>query len=269
MTGQTNARTDVRGRCAIAVMAKQSVPGRTKTRLIPHTGPEVAAALNTAFLKDVTTNLHVASELASIDAFMAYAPVGSEAFFRSILPRTVGYADVSLIETVKPTFGACLSHAVETLLGSGYASACVLNSDSPTLPPAYLVTAATALAAEGDRLVLGPSIDGGYYLLGVKSLHRRLFEDIDWSTERVLDQTVERAHELDLPVVELPTWYDVDELPMLQLLAGEVLAGRCFRSFGSRAVGGDHTRALLADLAQDQVWRDLLLDREPPHAEVA
>lgn len=267
MTGLTSAvSTD---RCAIAVMAKQSVPGRTKTRLIPHTGPDTAAALNTAFLQDVTANLSAASQLASIDPYLAFAPLGSEAYFRSILPRCAGHAAVGLIETVKPNFGACLFHAIETLLGSGYASACVLNSDSPTLPPAYLVTAATVLAADGDRVVIGPSIDGGYYLLGVKRAHHRLFEDIAWSTEHVFAQSVERARELDLPVVVLPTWYDVDELPMLQLLAAELLAGRRFRNVGDGLIGGAHTQSLLTALADDKTWRDLLLNREPPRAEVA
>ena len=69
----------------------------------------------------------------------------------------------------------------------------MLNSDSPTLPTALLVETAEVLARPGDRAVLGPSTDGGYYLLGIKQAHRRLFDDIDWSTERVARQTLERA----------------------------------------------------------------------------
>lgn len=248
-------------RCAIAVMAKQSTPGRTKTRLIPHVGADGAAALNTAFLKDVAANLVAAGEMAPIDPFMAFAPAGSEAFFRGILPRCVG-----LVETAKPDFGDCLFHGLETLLGRGYGSVCLLNSDSPTLPPGYLVAAAVALAVEGDRVVIGPAIDGGYYLIGLKAAHRPLFTGIAWSTERVFEQTVRRAAEIGLPVVVLPDWYDVDELPMLELLASEVLTGRRFREAGGR-IGGQYARGALLEIARQTELQ--LPGLTPPRAEVA
>ncbi len=98
----------------------------------------------------------------------------------------------------------------------------MLNSDSPTLPTALLVEAAEALAQPGERAVLGPSSDGGYYLLGIKTAHRRLFEDIAWSTERVAEQTRERAREIKLDVHTLPVWYDVDDVEGLRRLRGEV-----------------------------------------------
>jgi hypothetical protein len=77
----------------------------------------------------------------------------------------------------------------------------------------------------GDRIVLGPATDGGYYLLGMNRLHRRLFEDIDWSTERVKDQTLERANELALETIVLDPWYDVDDAGSLGVLAKETLSG--------------------------------------------
>jgi uncharacterized protein len=98
----------------------------------------------------------------------------------------------------------------------------VLNSDSPTLPTAFLVEAAEALARPGDRAVLGPSSDGGYYLLGLKTSHRRLFEDIAWSTERVAEQTLQRAAEIGLEVYRLPAWYDVDDVGSLRRLQSEL-----------------------------------------------
>jgi glycosyltransferase A (GT-A) superfamily protein (DUF2064 family) len=87
----------------------------------------------------------------------------------------------------------------------------VLNSDSPTLPTALLVETAEVLARPGDRAVLGPSTDGGYYLLGLKYAHARMFEDITWSTEQVAEQTLARARELGLDVHTLPACYDVDD----------------------------------------------------------
>jgi rSAM/selenodomain-associated transferase 1 len=209
--------------CGIAVMAKASVPGRTKTRLVPPLSFEEAAAFNTAFLQDVAANMLAASKRMNISGYMAFGPPESVAFFQTMLPAGIG-----LIECWLPSFGGCLLHAITRLLMSGHDAAVVLNSDSPTLPTSLLVDTARILALPGDRAVIGPSTDGGYYLLGLKTAHRRLFEDIDWSTERVARQTMERAREIGLPVHVLPAWYDVDESEALALLHAELFAGRCF-----------------------------------------
>lgn len=203
--------------CGIAIMAKASAPGRTKTRLVPPLTFDQAASLNTAFLQDIAGNLTAAGRHASIASYAAFAPAGSEDFFRAILPPAVGLIDACL-----PTFGECLLHTIEQLFARGHTAAVVLNSNSPTLPTALLVETAAALAQPGERAVLGPSTDGGYYLLGLKSVHRRLCEDIAWSTERVAAQTLERARELALDVQLLPEWYDVDDLDALRRLHGEV-----------------------------------------------
>lgn len=209
--------------CAVAVMAKASHPGQTKTRLSPPLAPNQAAALNTAFLADISANLELAARDTKLARFMAFGPPQSVAFFEDL----VG-AEVGLLEAWLPTLGDCLLYAVQSLLDLGYGAVCVLNSDSPTLPTAVLVAAVEALRPEGDRIVLGPTTDGGYYLLGVKRAHRRLFEDIAWSTSRVAEQTLQRAAELSLEAVLLPPWYDVDEAATLRLLADETLAGQAF-----------------------------------------
>jgi rSAM/selenodomain-associated transferase 1 len=242
MTGDVPSDTES-AQCAIAVMAKASIPGRAKTRLTPPLTAEEAAGLNTAFLRDIADNLIGASAFAGIAPYMAYAPAGSAAFFREILPARIG-----LLETVAPGFGECLFYAASSLLEAGHDAVCLLNSDSPTLPTAYLTAAATALAAPGDRIVLGPSTDGGYYLLGLKRPHRRLFEDIDWSTERVSAQTLARARELDLAVHQLPSWYDVDDIGGLRVLAGELLHDRRFRVWGTEPTPATWSRRELARL---------------------
>ena len=104
----------------------------------------------------------------------------------------------------------------------------MVNSDSPTLPTSLLVTTAEILSRPGDRVVLGPSTDGGYYLLGVKARHRRLFEDVSWSTERVARQTRDRAAEIGIPVYLLPAWYDVDDVNTLRTLHAELFEGQEF-----------------------------------------
>src|SRR5262245_23272645 len=228
--------------CAMAVMVKASTPGRTKTRLVPPLTHDEAAALNTAFVRDAAENVLAAAALAKVSGFLAYAPAGSESFFRQHVPDRI-----DLIETTGADIGQCLIRAADALLGQGYGSACLLNSDSPTLPVGHLVAAAVALAAPGDRVVLGPSTDGGYYLIGMKRVHRGLFRDIDWSTERVFRQTLVRAAELNLPVVELPTWYDVDDAASLRLIVGELFEQAPFQSAACPSSNASWTRAYLAE----------------------
>jgi uncharacterized protein len=127
-----------------------------------------------------------------------------------------------LIEAWLPNFGDCLHHTIGEILARGHAAAVVLNADSPTLPTALLNETAEALAQPGDRAVLGPSSDGGYYLLGLKAAHRRMFEDIAWSTARVAEQTRARAREIGLDLHELPVWYDVDDIEALRRLHTEL-----------------------------------------------
>jgi uncharacterized protein len=209
--------------CGIAVMAKASIPGRTKTRLVPPLSYDEAAAFNTAFLQDISTNIIAAAGQANIAGYMAFGPPDSVAFFKTILP-----AGICLVEAWLPDFGDCLFGAIAHLLARGHQAAVVLNSDSPTLPTSILVETARILARPGDRAVIGPSVDGGYYLLGLKAAHRHLFDDIDWSTDRVARQTLDRARELELPIHVLPAWYDVDELATLKTLHGELCAGCAF-----------------------------------------
>jgi rSAM/selenodomain-associated transferase 1 len=206
--------------CGIAVMAKASVPGRTKTRLTPPLSPVEAAAFNTAFLKDVSANLAAAGRCAAVHGYMAYGPPGAQQFFVDHLP-----AEIGLIEAWFPNFGDCLFKAIGGLFEVGHDSAVVLNSDSPTLPTSLLVETAEVLARPGDRAVLGPSTDGGYYLLGIKQAYRRLFDDIDWSTEWVARQTLDRANEIGLDVHYLPAWYDVDDSQSLRQLHVELFEG--------------------------------------------
>jgi hypothetical protein len=230
--------------CGVAVMAKASEPGRAKTRLCPPLTLEEASRFNTAFLRDIAQNLEAAGELASIRGYMAYGPPGSESFF-GFLPGGIG-----LIETWFPNFGDCLTHALEQQFALGHKAACVLNSDSPTLPTDVLVRAAAILAEREDRVVLGPSTDGGYYLLGLTRMHKHLFEDIAWSTGAVTAQTLARAAEIGLEVELLPEWYDVDDAEALRVLTRELLHGVPFDS-ALPSSPATHSHKLLAELMRD------------------
>jgi rSAM/selenodomain-associated transferase 1 len=225
MWGDAPSPGRARASCGIAFMAKESAPGRAKTRLVPPLSYEQAAELNTAFLQDVAANLVLAGhqierQRGAIVGYAAYGPPGTDDFFRGILPESIG-----LIEAWLPNFGDCLFHTIGEILARGHDSAVVLNSDSPTLPTAFLVETAEVLAQPGDRAVLGPSTDGGYYLLGLKAAHRRMFDDITWSTERVAGETLQRAREIGLEVHILPAWYDIDDVDGLRRAEAELSGG--------------------------------------------
>jgi rSAM/selenodomain-associated transferase 1 len=225
--------------CAIAIMAKAPRVGAAKTRLVPNVSPEEAATLSACFIRDGAANIAAAAFEAAIDGYIAYAPKEAEAEFRPLLaPET------RLLPSRRPGLGASLYDAARDLLAAGYGSVCLLNSDSPTLPTSILVGAARALSLPGDRLVLGPAEDGGYYLIGLKQAHRRLFEDIAWSTSRVFAQTAERAREIGLEPVVLPVWYDVDDFPALHRLNLELQG-----EIGASAINpAHHTSAFLRRL---------------------
>jgi glycosyltransferase A (GT-A) superfamily protein (DUF2064 family) len=157
---------------------------------------------------------------------------------------------VDLIECCLPNFGDCLRHALTTMLARGHSAACVLNADSPTLPTHCLIEAARALAREPERIVIGPSTDGGYYLLGLTQVHRRLFTDIEWSSPRVCEQTRQRAAESDLAVTLLEPWYDVDDADGLRQLDADLTRAAAGNE-GARAgmYGAHQTRAALARMA--------------------
>lgn len=213
---------DRSGICAIGVMAKAPKPGFAKTRLCPPLSPVQAAALSAAFLRDITENIALAAQETPIQGCIAYAPAGDEAWFDGHLAEGTGLvlADGSpAMPADVQGFGRCLLHAAQALFDGGFGSACLLNSDSPTLPTTYLVAAAHALQAAGERVVLGPADDGGYYLIGMQQPHAHLFADIAWSSSSVAGTTRARAQSLGIDIVELPTWYDIDDAASLQRLA--------------------------------------------------
>ena len=223
----------VRKVCALAVMTKAPQAGRVKTRLVPPLTPEDAAELNKCFLRDTVAAISVAcsrrraGDASQIEVATAargiavYTPIGAEWAYNDILP-----ADFSLLLQRGDKFGERLYFAVEDLFKCGFDSVCLIDSDSPTVPAENFQQAVELLSMSEDRVVLGPSDDGGYYLIGVKKPHRHLFEQIDWSTERVLNQTIQRAIEIGIEAKLLPTGYDVDDAASLRRLCEELLGGQ-------------------------------------------
>ena len=207
----------VRGLCALTIMAKAPREGKVKTRLSPPLSLAQTAALNVCFLRDTAANLH---SISGASGLICYTPVGEEAAFDELFPE-----DFTLIPQRGYAFGERLLAAAQDVLACGYGSVCLIDSDSPTVPAVAYEQAVAALARPGDRVVLGPSHDGGYYLIGLKAAHSAPFENITWSTSTVADETRQRCHEASLEVVDLPLWYDVDDQETLTLLQAELLGG--------------------------------------------
>src|SRR5438034_8758784 len=229
-----------RGLCALAVMTKAPQAGRVKTRLVPPLTPKEAAELNKCFLRDTAAAI---SSVCSgglrrpnaantqllpgaqkpppqCEPVAVYTPVGAESAYTDILP-----ADFSLLPQRGDEFGERLYFATEDLFKCGFDSVCLIDSDSPTVPAANFEQAVELLASPADRIILGPSDDGGYYLIGLKKPHRGMFKQIDWSTEHVLNQTMQRAKEIALEINLLPTGFDVDDDAGLRRLCNELLTG--------------------------------------------
>ena len=248
------------GVCALAVMTKAPHPGRVKTRLVPPLTSVDAAELNKCFLRDTAAAIlsacshrrtggtarkrlpaqRTASRVetgTSARRVAVYTPPGAELAYEDVLPP-----DFLLLPQRGEGFGERLCLAADDLFHCGFASVCLIDSDSPTVPAENFAEAVRLLQTTGDRTVLGPSDDGGYYLIGLKTLHRELFDRIEWSTARVLDQTVQRAHEISLEVKLLPTGYDVDDDLSLRRLQRELLSNRALNNIAP------HTRDFLRGL---------------------
>ena len=248
------------GTCALAVMTKAPLAGSSKTRLTPPLTAHEAAGLSACFLRDTCDNIAEIGADGKTHGVAVYTPIGTERVFTDLLP-----ASFSLLSQRGNSFGERLFHATEDLLALGYDSLCLIDSDSPTLPPAFLRAAVAALARSGDRIVLGAAEDGGYYLIGLKKAHRRVFENIDWSTSNVLAQTITRAGEIGIPATVLPEWFDVDDAATLRQLCQD-LFGRYDEpnsQFGPAAYPAPRTRDFLAallqaDQGQRRIWEPII-----------
>jgi len=228
------------GKCALTVMAKAPIPGKVKTRLSPPLTLEQASGLNACFLQDTIASLHAATLAAPAEWVICYTPEGAEVAFRDILPE-----GALLLPQRGDSFGERLLYSAEDLFACGFSAVCLIDSDSPTVPTSEFIAAATILLHPGERVVLGPSQDGGYYLIGLQAATGRLFEDITWSTASVTRETLERAAEIDLPVEMLQLWYDVDDDDSLGHICSELFSPNSHLSPGYPA---PHTRKYLTAL---------------------
>jgi rSAM/selenodomain-associated transferase 1 len=199
---------------AVVIMAKQPQPGAVKTRLCPPLSAQAAAALYRAFLLDKIAQV---GGLQSASPVIAYTPHAARHYFADIAPQFL------LVPQHGDGLGARLVNTFAQLFAAGYTGVLAIDSDTPTLPTAFLQQAVERIALPRYDVVLGPSADGGYYLIGLRALHRELFDDMPWSTAAVMAETRQRATTKGLTVTELPTWFDIDTPEELTRLRATLL----------------------------------------------
>jgi hypothetical protein len=192
------------------LLVKRPAPGRVKRRLAEGIGPGHASALYETFVADILATFARARVVPTI----CYHPPGAAAFFR----RWLGDGHRFLAQKGLDHPGR-LSRAFEDLFARGSERVIIVASDNPDLPGGILRKAREALGK--NEAVIGPTLDGGYYLIGFRagSFVPGAFSGIDWSTPRVLGQTVARVRDAGRSVAVLPRWSDVDNLEDLQALA--------------------------------------------------
>lgn len=188
---------------ALALFLKYPEKGAVKTRIAKALGDDFTLKLYTCFVADV---LEISSSIAA-DTVMLYS-----------LTDNAKNKDCFAEEkhVCLPQQGADLGrrmhNAFRDICRQGYKKVVLIGSDVPDLPPAYIEKAFQGLA--DHELVLGPSIDGGYYLIALRAatVDYGIFREVPWSTSQVLQQTLENIHQLNITYSMLPWWSDIDEV---------------------------------------------------------
>jgi len=195
---------------ALAVMAKAPIAGTVKTRLVPPLTPAQAAGVYHALLRDQLEHLKA---LTAADLYVAYAPGHARAVFEDILPP-----EFCCFPQHGEDLGARMENVFDHLLDQEYENVVLIGSDLAALPLCYLERAFENLSTPLKRVVLGPSRDGGYYLVGMSRRIPEMFRGMTWSHDQVLAKTLTRLSALGVETELLPVWFDVDTVDDLRQL---------------------------------------------------
>ena len=192
---------------ALIVFARDPIAGQVKTRLNPLLGLQATCDLYTCFLSD---SLDKICAVKSADRFVGVYPSNLSGYFERL--------DMSLSINVFTQNGKDLGermlNAFSARFGEGYGRVVIIGSDSPSLPLAYIMQ---AFSSERD-VSLGPSADGGYYLIGMRGKLVNLFDGIAWGEDTVLEETRHKLEDSGASFELLPVWYDVDRSDDLRFL---------------------------------------------------
>jgi len=187
---------------ALAVMAKAPVTGEVKTRLLPAVTAEEAAELSRALLVDQLKHLQ---EFDAADFYLAFAPDDARLLMENLAPPCF-----RLFPQEGADLGARMEAAFKRLFDIGHRNIVLIGGDLPPMPLRYFAEAYAFLATSNQRVVLGPSRDGGYYLVGCNQPTPQIFQGMRWSHSAVLAQTQDKLASLKIDYHLLPTWFDID-----------------------------------------------------------
>jgi rSAM/selenodomain-associated transferase 1 len=183
-------------------MAKAPVAGQVKTRLMPALTPEQAAELSRALLVDQLNHLQ---ELDKVGLYLAFAPDDARALLDELVPPCF-----QLFPQRGEDLGARMQAVFAAVFAIGHENLLLIGGDLPPVPVSFLEEAYGFLKAEDRRVVLGPSRDGGYYLVGCNQPTPQIFEGMIWSHGEVLAQTRDKLASLGIEYHLLPSWMDID-----------------------------------------------------------
>lgn len=211
---------------------KRPMRGRVKTRLAAGAGDEAAANLYAAFVADLADRFRGTGHR----RILGYTPDDVES---REYANTLAGAEYEVWPQPDAELGQRIRAYFEHVWETGKQPTVLIGSDSPSLPPDCVEAAFDALRTRD--CVLGPATDGGYYLIGLRTMPHRLFDGIAWSSPCVVVQTIERIVAAGATLAVLPPWYDVDTVDDLQLLRGHVAAMRA----AGEHIALHHTEPLL------------------------
>ena len=196
------------------VMAKAPRAGAVKTRLVPPLSGAQAASLAACFAQDTVACVRRVVPT----VMLAYAPADGRARLEELFPD----GGLLWVEQRGDDLGARLDAAAEHARALGHGPVIIVGTDSPTLPPSFVRLALASLASGESDVALGPTDDGGYYLVGLRQSSGGLFRNVAWSTPLAYRQTAANAARAGLRTLELPRWYDVDTPADLVRLREEI-----------------------------------------------
>ena len=202
---------------ALVILTKAPEAGQSKTRLVPPLSFDEAADLARALFIDQLQNL---SHFTGARLFVAFTPSHAANFFTALVP-----SQVSCFCQVGESLGDRMRHAFEHLFAGGFGRVVLIGGDLPVLPQAILADAFASLAGEGGCVILGPSRDGGYYLVGMNEVLPDIFSGIGWGGGDVLAMTVKKLVTLKKKYKLMCLWYDIDTIGDLRRFALDVATG--------------------------------------------
>ncbi len=197
---------------AIIVMTKVPEAGKVKTRLQPFLTPAQSAEISAAFLQDAESKANMFVE----NVIVAVSPFDERNKLDEILQH-----QPTLIEQTGETLGDIMLNAFKFAFEKGMDAVVMFGTDSPTFPADFIEQAFEFLELE-TNIVLGKTEDGGFYLIGLKVLDTRIFENVSWSSAETFEQVRQNIMNLKLHLREVPGWYDVDEREDFKKLQNEL-----------------------------------------------